>query len=70
MVAWTTRNVVAGDLLVGSLLREIRDLGISGRELADLTDLGSVDGPAKALFDKLITTLTEVKRAKIWFSQL
>ena len=69
MVAWSAKNIVAGDLLVGSLLREIRDLGISGRELADLTDLGSVDGPAKALFDKLITTLTEVKRAKILQSE-
>ena len=65
MVAWSAKNVVAGDLLVGSLLREIRDLGIAGRELFDIADLGDIDGPAKALFDKIITATTEIKRAKI-----
>ena len=32
MVVWTAKNVVAGDLLKGSLVKEIRDLGIAGRE--------------------------------------
>ena len=44
--------IPANDLLRGSLLKEIRDLGIAGRELQDLYDLGDTDGPAKALFDK------------------
>ncbi len=65
MVAWTSRNVVAGDLLAGSLLREIRDLGIVGRELGDIADLASVDGPGKALFDKLIAVVTETKRSRL-----
>ena len=65
MVAWSSKNVVAGDLLIGSLVREIRDLGLAGRELADITDLGSVDGAAHALFDKLLTVTTEVKRSRI-----
>ncbi len=65
MIAWTSRNVVAGDLLAGSLLREIRDLGIVGRELGDIADLASVDGPGKALFDKLIAVVTETKRSRL-----
>ena len=68
MVAWTTRNVVAGDLLVGSLLREARDLGLAGRELADIAYLGDIDGPASALVDKLITATTEIKRSRILHS--
>ena len=65
MVEFTTKYIEAADLLTGSLLREIRDLGIVGREIADIADLGSVDGPAKALYDKLITTVTEVNRSKL-----
>ena len=65
MLAWTTKNVQAADLLVGSLVREIRDLGIAGRELQEFVDLGSIDGPAKALYDKIITATTEIKRSQI-----
>ncbi len=65
MLAWSSRNVVAGDLLIGSLVREIRDMGLVGRELADITDLASVDGVAKATYDKLITAVTEVKRSRL-----
>ena len=49
--------IPANDLLRGSLLKEIRDLGIAGRELQDLYDLGDTDGPAKALFDKFASLL-------------
>ena len=65
MLAWSSKNVVAGDILIGSLMREIRDLGIAGREMFDVADMGSIDGPAKALYDKLITATTEVKRSRI-----
>ena len=65
MMEFTTKYVEAADLLTGSLLREIRDMGIVGREIADIADLGSVDGPAKALYDKLITTVSEVNRSKL-----
>ena len=69
MVAWSAKNIVAGDLLVGSLLREIRDLGISGRELADIGDLASAGGPGQALFEKLIAVTTETKRSRLIQSQ-
>jgi len=65
MLEFTTKYVEAADLLTGSLLREIRDLGIVGREIADIADLGDTDGASKALFDKLITTVSEVNRAKL-----
>ena len=68
MLAWTSRNVVAGDLLVSSLIREARDLGIAGRELADIANLGDIDGPAAALIDKLLTATTEIKRTKLLHS--
>ena len=69
MVAWTAKNVAAGDILIGSLMREVRDLGIAGRELAEIADLGDIDGPAKALVDKLVTVTTEVNRAKLLQSE-
>ena len=68
MLHWSARNLVAADLVIGSLMKEIRDLGYVGRELADITDLGSVDGPAQALFDKLLTATTEVRRAELIMS--
>ena len=65
MIAWASKNVVAGDLLSGSLLREIRDLGIVGREVADIGDLASAGGPGQALFEKLIAVVTETKRSRL-----
>ena len=65
MFEFTTKYVEAADLLIGALLREIRDLGYVGREIADIADLGDVDAPAKALYDKLITTVSEVNRSKL-----
>ncbi len=69
MIAWTAKNVAAGDILIGSLMREVRDLGIAGRELAEIADLGDIDGPAKALVDKLVTVTTEVNRSKLLQSE-
>ena len=66
---FTSKNIVVADLVVGSLLHQIRDVGISGREIADLVDLGDIDGPASQIVDTMITALTEVKRARIIKSQ-
>ena len=65
MYNWVSKNVVAADLVIGSLLREVRDLGIAGREIADIADLGDIDGPASAIVDKIMVGLTEVKRSRI-----
>tara|TARA_R100000781_G_scaffold109460_1_gene74414 strand:- start:1109 stop:4801 length:3693 start_codon:yes stop_codon:yes gene_type:complete len=64
----TTRNVVAADLVVGTLLQEIQSRGIGARELAGFADLKSVDGPLDQILDTLLTALTETKRARITIS--
>ena len=69
MYNWVSKNVVAADLVIGSLLREVRDLGIAGREIADIVNLGDIDGPAAAVVDKIVVGLTEVKRSKILASK-
>ena len=61
---WTTKNIVAGDLLVGSLLKQLRDNGIAGRELTDYVNLIETDGPMQQVFDTMMTAMTEIKRAR------
>ena len=61
----TSRNVVVADLVVGTLLQQIRDLGIAGREISDWADLTDIDAPADQIMDTMLTALTEVKRARI-----
>ena len=65
----TSKNVVVTDLVVGTLLHQIRDLGIAGRELDKYANLTDIDGPAKQLIDTMLTALTEAKRARIVKSQ-
>ena len=62
---WTAKNVVVADLLVGSLLHQIRDYGIAGRELADIADLRDINGPAAKIVDNILMLLTETKRARL-----
>ena len=62
---WKSGNVVAGDLIIGSLVKELRDLGIAGREIFEIADVADIDGPAKAMYDKLIAGLTQIKLAKM-----
>ena len=61
---WTSKNVVIADLISGTLLRQLRDLGIAGREIADLVDLGDIDGPAKQVVDTMLTALYQTKKAR------
>ncbi len=68
MLFWSAKNIAAADLVIGSLLREIRDMGLVGRELMDITNINVPDGPVKALYDKLLTATTEVKRTKLILS--
>ena len=62
---FTSKNIVVADLITGTLLHQIRDTGIAGRELADIADLGDIDGPAAQVVDTLLTLLTETKKARI-----
>ena len=61
---WKSANVVAADLVVGSLIREIRDAGIASRELIDIADIADVDGPSRAMYEKIIAGLTQIKLSK------
>ena len=61
---WTSKNVVVADLVVGTLLKQLRDLGTAGREIADLVDLQDIDGPAKQIVDTMLTALYETKKAR------
>tara|TARA_R100001082_G_scaffold110839_1_gene91997 strand:+ start:4917 stop:8573 length:3657 start_codon:yes stop_codon:yes gene_type:complete len=61
---WTSKNVVIADLVSGTLLRQLRDLGIAGREIADLVDLNDIDGPAKQIVDTMLTALYQTKKAR------
>jgi len=62
---WKSANVVAADLVVGSLMREIRDMGIASRELFDVADIADVDGPSRAMYEKIIAGLTQIKLSKM-----
>ena len=62
---WDPENIAAADLVIGSLMKEIRDIGITGRELYDIADLADIDGPGKAMYDKIIAGLTQIKLSKM-----
>jgi len=66
--AWAMENVVAADLINGSLFKQLRDLGVAGRELKDIADLMDTDGPFKTIADRLIVGLTNVKRSRYLIS--
>ena len=65
---WTTKNIVAGDLVVGTLLKQLRDNGIAGRELKDFVNLIDEDGPTKQVFDTMMSAMTEIKRSRAYSS--
>ena len=61
---WSAETVVTADLVVGSLLKKLRDTGIAGRELADYVSLDDIDGPAKQIVDTMLTALTQTKKSR------
>ena len=65
----TSKYVVVADMVVGTLLQQVRDMGIAGRELANFVDIADVDGPLEAIRDTMFMALTEAKRARIIKSQ-
>ena len=61
---WAAETVVTADLVVGSLLKKLRDTGIAGRELAEYVSLDDIDGPAKQIIDTMLTALTQTKKSR------
>ena len=61
---WAGETVVTADLVVGSLLKQLRDTGIAGRELRDLVSLDDIDGPAKQIVDTMLTAMFQTKKSR------
>ena len=60
----TSQNVVVTDLITGTLVKQLRDMGIAGRELADYVSLDDIDGPAKQIIDTMLTALFQTKKSR------
>ena len=65
---WTARNVVAADLVIGSLLKQLRDTGIAGREIMNFVSVDDIDGPAKQIVDTMLVALEQTKRTRLVLS--
>ena len=61
---WSAQTVVTADLVVGDLLKKLRDTGIAGRELANYVALDDIDGPAKQIVDTMLTALYQTKKSR------
>ena len=65
----TAQNVVVSDLIVSTLLQQLRDMGIAGREIGNWDNLLDIDAPADQILDTMLTAISESKRAKYTLSQ-
>tara|TARA_Y100000385_G_scaffold244549_1_gene262682 strand:- start:274 stop:4056 length:3783 start_codon:yes stop_codon:yes gene_type:complete len=65
----SAENVVATDLVIGSLFKQLRDLAVGSREIFDIADITAAGGPMKTITDRLIVGMTEVKRARFIMSK-
>tara|TARA_B100000287_G_scaffold213502_1_gene201524 strand:+ start:2313 stop:6398 length:4086 start_codon:yes stop_codon:yes gene_type:complete len=61
---WSVGNVLVADLVNGALFKELRNLGIAGKELIDVADVFAPDGLMQAIEDKLIVGLMNTKRTR------
>ena len=57
-------DLLAADLVIGSLFKQMRDLGIASRELAGNVNLKDGTGPLKTVTDRIVVGLTEVKKSR------
>ncbi len=60
----STGEILATDLINAELFTQIRDIATAGREIGKFADLDDVDGPVKALSDRLVSGLTSVYRSR------
>ena len=61
---WSVGNVLVADLINGALFKELRNLGIAGKELIDVADVFAPDSLMQSIEDKLIVGLMNTKRAR------
>ena len=65
----SSEYVDAIDMINASLFNEIRDAGVTARELANFYDIKDIDGPAQKMVEKLIAGLQMRKMASADISQ-
>ena len=68
LTADSMEYVVATDLVNQALFKEIRDLGVMGREIDKVTDIFATDGVMKTIGEKLVVGLSNVKRSRYLIS--
>ena len=66
--AWALENVVVQDLVNQALFKDLRTRARAAREINDIADIFSTDGPMKGIADRLIFGLTNVKRSRFLVS--
>ena len=67
--AWSAKEIIAADLINAELFSQVRDIGVGMREIMDFADVGDVDGPLQAVFDRLQMGLVNVERSRsLWQS--
>lgn len=57
-------NIYAADILVGSLVKQARNVAVAAREVGQWADIKDVDGPLKQLRDNYIAGITYAKRTR------
>ena len=65
----TSKNVLVADMLMSTLIQQVRDLSTGVREIFNFVDVRDVDGPLEQVRDTMFFLLTEVKKARIIKSQ-
>ena len=64
---WSLDEIVAADLINGSLFKLLRNKAIAAREVSSVADTFVTDGPMQSIRDNLIIGLTNVKRSRyLW----
>jgi hypothetical protein len=66
---WSVGNVLVADLVNGSLFKELRNLGIAGKELINDVDVWAADGLMQSIEDKLIVGLVNTKRSRYFMGK-
>mgnify|MGYP003145484417 FL=1 len=61
---WSVQNVLIADMINGALFKELRNLGIAGKELINDVDVFARDGLMQSIEDKLIVGLSNAKRTR------
>ena len=62
--AWSVENILATELTVSSIFKQLRDRALATRELKNIVNIDDIDGPLKNIHDNLVVGLENIDRAK------